>query len=157
MIRLMIAGDLAIKNRTKDLLDAGDCDTLFSGLKAIADRFDYRLLNLENPIVSDQSEKIAKIGPHLGCDEKVADLLHYAHIDGVTLANNHFRDYGDHGVSHTLRVLDEQGIDHVGGGADIGEASRIFYKKIGEETLAIINCTEHEFSIATPSSGAPIR
>ena len=54
MIRLMIAGDLAIKNRTKDLLDAGDCDALFSGLKAIADQFDYRLLNLENPIVSGE-------------------------------------------------------------------------------------------------------
>lgn len=153
MIRLMIAGDLAIKNRTKDLLDAGDCDALFSGLKAIADQFDYRLLNLENPIVSGEGGKIDKIGPHLGCDEKVVDLLHYAQIDGVTLANNHFRDYGDQGVAHTLRVLDNHGIDHVGGGVNIDEASRIFYKKIGEETLAIINCTEHEFSIATPSSG----
>ncbi len=149
----MIAGDLVVRNRTKTLLDSGQCETLFSELRTVAEGYDYRLLNLESPIVQGAPEKIVKVGPHLSCDEKVTDLLRYGLFDGVTLANNHFRDYGDKGVADTLRLLDQHGIDHVGGGLNINEASATLFKTIGGERLAVVNCAEHEFSIATESSG----
>jgi poly-gamma-glutamate synthesis protein (capsule biosynthesis protein) len=37
----------------------------------------------------------------------------------------------------------------VGGGTNLQEASKILYKKIDEKVLALINCCENEFSIAT--------
>lgn len=44
-------------------------------------------------------------------------------------------------------------IDFVGAGRNIREAAKIFYRNIEEKRLAIINCCEHEFSIATEISG----
>lgn len=41
------------------------------------------------------------------------------------------------------------GIDTVGAGKNLKEASKVFYKQIGDQLLAVINCCEHEFSIAT--------
>ena len=149
----MIAGDLVVKNRSQLLIQEEKFGDLLADVKTVNAAYDYRVLNLETPIVTGSAEKIEKVGPYMRCDEKVADYLRYGLFDGVTLANNHIRDYGDQGVSDTLRVLDEKGIDHVGGGRDIEEASRVMYKEIGGERLAIINCTENEFSIATKSSG----
>ena len=74
-------------------------------------------------------------------------------VDCVTLANNHFYDYGDQGVRNTLQACELSGIDYVGGGNNISEAGTILYKTIREETLAIINCCEHEFNIASEEHG----
>ena len=40
----------------------------------------------------------------------------------------------------------------VGGGKNLAEASKTLYKQINGETLAVINCCEHEYSIATGTS-----
>lgn len=69
-----------------------------------------------------------------------------------TLANNHILDQGEQCCLDTKRELEKAGIDTVGVGHNIGEAGIILYKQINGETLAIINCCEHEFSIATESS-----
>ncbi|MBO4659012.1 MAG: CapA family protein [Prevotella sp.] len=150
---MMIAGDLVVNNRSELLLQEGKYGDLLADVKSVNAAYDYRVVNLECPIVMRQAEKIEKVGPHLRCDEKVTELLRYGLFDGVTLANNHFRDFGDEGVADTLRLLDERGIDHVGGGNDIQEAACIVYKEFHGERLALINCTENEFSIATTSSG----
>jgi poly-gamma-glutamate synthesis protein (capsule biosynthesis protein) len=69
------------------------------------------------------------------------------------LANNHFYDYGEEGVANTLEECENQGFDVVGGGRNLQEASKILYIKLGGKTLAVINCCEHEFSIATETRG----
>ncbi len=71
----------------------------------------------------------------------------------VTLANNHFYDYGDLGVKCTIEECRTKGIDCVGGGEKISEAIQVLYKKIKNTTIAFINCCESEFSIATEHSG----
>ena len=45
-----------------------------------------------------------------------------------------------------------QSIDTVGAGKNATEAERVLYKDLCGETLAIINCCEHEFSIADETS-----
>lgn len=149
----MIAGDLVVKNRSQLLLQEERYGDLLAEVKSINEAYDYRMLNLESPIVAGSEERIEKVGPYLKCDERVVALLRYGFFDGVTLANNHLCDFGEQGVANTLRVLDESGIDHVGGGNDILEASRVMYKDIHGERLAIINCAENEFGIATRTSG----
>lgn len=56
-------------------------------------------------------------------------------------------------MKDTLDACGMYGIDYVGGGKDVKEASQTFYKNIAGHILAIINCCEHEFSIATESTG----
>ena len=93
-----------------------------------------------------------KKGPNLQCSEKGVEAVKWAGFQGVTLANNHLLDFGIAGVRNTLDSCKMHGIATVGGGMNIEEASQILYIKIGEKTLSIINCCEHEFSIASATT-----
>lgn len=49
----------------------------------------------------------------------------------------------------TKELIDKSGINTVGAGKNVTEAGEILYLKFKDESVAIINCCEHEFSIAT--------
>ncbi len=70
----------------------------------------------------------------------------------VTLANNHFYDFGDKGITDTIDELDKLNIAHVGGGKNLNISSEILFLQKGGKKVAIINCCEHEFSIATENT-----
>lgn len=44
-------------------------------------------------------------------------------INIVSLANNHFFDLGEEGARHTIELLDQMGIRHIGAGKDLKEAA----------------------------------
>jgi poly-gamma-glutamate synthesis protein (capsule biosynthesis protein) len=110
---------------------------------------DFSLVNLEAPIVEGKGSPIKKAGPNLKCNKSAIEALRYVGFKGVTLANNHFYDYGEEGALNTMALLNKVGISYVGAGKNLAEASRIFYQSIGNKTVAFINCCEHEYSIAT--------
>lgn len=154
MVKILIAGDFAPIARVAQLINNGDYSTVFSEVKTITDKVDYSIVNLESPIViSSLSKRVHKYGPHLKCTPNAAKAIKYAGFDMVTLANNHFYDYGEEGVRDTIQVCKDEELDIVGGGLDLGQASKTFYKEIRGVRFAIINCCEHEFSIATETSG----
>lgn len=148
---IIIAGDYCPQKRVATLITEGQFETLYSGVKRIVSESDYSLVNFECPVATDETAPIVKCGPSLKCDTKGVEALSYCGFKAVTLANNHFRDYGNKGVLSTLDELDKRGIDHVGGGRNINEASTILYKNLKGRTYAFVNCCEHEFSIATDS------
>lgn len=148
MIKLNIAGDFVPYNKyyINNEIDLSDA---FGELAALNKTCDYSVVNLECPIVLSKTKPIDKCGPSLKANENAAKVLRFAHFDCVTLSNNHFYDYGEQGVKDTLDTLNRFGIDHVGGGLNLIEASKTFYKIIKERTIAFINCSEHEFATAT--------
>ena len=152
MIKLNIAGDFVPYNQyyINNEIDLSDA---FDEVAAINKTCDYSIVNLECPIVLSNAQPIEKCGPSLKTNENAAKALKYAHFDGVTLSNNHFYDYGEEGVKDTLDILHQHGIDHVGGGLNLQEASKTLYKTIKEKTIAFINCSEHELSTATDTKG----
>lgn len=153
-MKILIAGDLAPQERVSELLcDGTYCDVL-ADLIPYTSKVDYSILNLEIPIKANaQAQHILKVGPVLCSPPNVTDMVKESGFDCVTLANNHFYDFGDEGVEETLAACKKSGLDTVGGGKNFQEASKILYKYINGQTLAIINCCEHEFSIATDTSG----
>lgn len=153
MNSIVISGDFVGTNRVQAFADEKKFDELLGETKALFQDFDYRMVNLESPVASSTACAITKCGPSLKCNEQAVGLLKFAGFDGVTLANNHFYDYGEEGVQTTIQSLSQHQIDHVGGGRNLEEASATLYKKINGDTVAFINCTEHEFSIATQHSG----
>jgi poly-gamma-glutamate synthesis protein (capsule biosynthesis protein) len=113
------------------------------------------IVNFECPIVEGKDTPIFKNGPLLKCAPQSVEMIKDAGFRLVTLANNHFRDQGDNGVKTTISTLKNYGIDYVGGGLDIKEASQTYYYEYNGKKTAVINCCEHEFSIAdedTPGS-----
>lgn len=152
-MNILVAGDFCPKERIATVLEQEDYASLLGDVKGIITQADYSIVNFECPVTKGDEKPIPKLGPNLRSSEKGIKAIKWAGFDCVTLANNHFYDFGDEGVAHTLDACNRYRIDTVGGGRDLEEAIKILYKQIGSQTLAIINCCEHEFSIATDKTG----
>jgi poly-gamma-glutamate synthesis protein (capsule biosynthesis protein) len=148
-MKIIIAGDFCPQLRVAKCFDNEDFVSVLGEIKSVIDKTDYSIINFECPICDGEESPIEKCGSNLNCSVKGMKAIKWIGFSCVTLANNHFLDYGVDGVKTTLDVFKKNKIDTVGGGMDINEASRILYKDIGDEKLAVINCCEHEFSIAT--------
>lgn len=152
-MKILIAGDFCPMDRVSKLIENEDYESVFGEVTGYTQQADYSIVNLEAPVVETSSKPIEKCGPNLKCTSKAIKALKYAGFKMITLANNHFYDYGDDGVKQTLNACKKEGIDIVGGGMNLFEAANIFYKEFRGSKFAIINCCEHEFSIATETSG----
>ena len=153
MVKVLIAGDFAPWNRVETLLEKECYADVFSEVIRYTSESDYSIVNLEAPVVTEASATpIAKCGPSLKCSINALKAIKYAGFNMVTLANNHFYDYGFDGVQDTLNACNNECVDFVGGGLNIDQACQTFYKEIKDVKFAFINCCEHEFSIATDCS-----
>lgn len=148
MFKILIAGDYCPHARIAQMVERQDY-TFFDHIKDVIKQADYSIINFECPIVEGNAKPIKKCGPALRTTNNAVDSIKYASFDCVTLANNHFRDFGDSGCISTLNELNKQNIDYVGGGRNLHEAQQILYKDINGKKLAIVNFCENEFSIAT--------
>lgn len=154
MAKILVCGDFVPNRRIAQMVESMDF-SFFSQVKGITAEVDYSILNFESPVVSNDTQAVAirKAGPCLKCTKHALESVKWAGFDCVTLANNHCFDYGQHGMDETIASCNEFDLDYVGGGRNLNEAKKILYKKIDNNTIAIINCCEHEFSIATDTHG----
>lgn len=67
-------------------------------------------------------------------------------VDLVSLANNHVCDYGDDALIDTMQTLNDAGIQYVGAGHDIDEATEIRYYVAAGRKIAIVSATQIEKS-----------
>lgn len=152
-MKVLIAGDFCERYRVADLISKSNYKELFDeDVRNIIKRADYSIVNFEFPIVLGEKKPIEKCGPNLKGTPKSIEAIQYAGFNCATLANNHILDYGPEALMDTNRLLEEKGIDTVGAGADLEDARKVLYKTINGMVLAIVNCCEHEFSIATNST-----
>ena len=105
------------------------------------------IANLEGPVISQRHAHYAspKSGPHLS---------HSTLPDGPNefiwaLANNHFMDFGQAGLSETLQVLVATGMQYVGAGQDLAAASRPLVIMQDGMRIGILSRCEVQFGIAT--------
>ena len=159
-INILIAGDFTSRSiKSHEVILSGKYKDIYSSIKGIIEKQDYSILNFEAPVVSkDYSFPIEKTGPNLKMDVKALDLVKEMGFDAITLANNHFFDYGADGVKATLDASKAKNIDFVGGGMNLQEAQTILYKRIQDKIFAFVNVCEREWSIATEKTAgsAPI-
>lgn len=152
-MRILIAGDFAPRNRVAASVNQESYDALFPDNLVRLIRFaDYSIVNLECPITDANDKPISKCGPNLKCTKKVIDAIQYAGFKAVTMANNHILDYGSSAMNRSVSMCEAAGLDVVGVGQSLDDAKRILYKQVQGQSIAIINCCEHEFSLATDNS-----
>lgn len=88
---------------------------LAEGINQLLGDTDFRIANLENPVLRDESyTKIDKRGPSLCMSFEKAPFLEKLNIDCYALANNHMGDYGVRGIESTVRYIEEIGRDYIG-------------------------------------------
>lgn len=151
-MNILVAGDFCPMHRVAECFDRGEYDYVLGQVSQEIRAADYSIVNFECPICHGGEQRIRKCGPNLKCGTSGLEAVKWAGFSCVTLANNHFLDYGEAGVNHTLDSCKSLGIDFVGGGKQLSEASSTLFVEINAYRVAIVNCCEHEFSLATEMS-----
>ena len=128
---LLITGDFVPQHRILGMIRQGSVPLADSVLDAIR-QTDYAVVNLEAPLCEDNGAKpISKTGPNLKAPLVTAKVLRQAGFHAVTLANNHFRDYGQAGVETTIEACRKAGLATVGGGRCMEDARRPLTLQLG--------------------------
>lgn len=151
-MKILVAGDFVPNQRVATNVELGNYSCL-DEVRPIIDKVDYAIVNFESPVVIHEAKPIDKTGPNLKCTEKAMECIAQVGFHCVTLANNHFRDYGQAGVADTIDSCLKNGIKYVGGGKTKEEAEQILYENVDDKTLAIINVCENEWSVAGKNYG----
>lgn len=151
-MKVLVAGDFCDCHRVSQKIDEKDYCALFDDVQKIIKSVDYSLVNFEFPIVINKGIPIQKCGPNLRGHKESVEAIKNAGFKCCTLANNHILDQGTECGLETKKLLEESHLDTVGFDSDRERAAKILYKEINGEILAIINCCEHEFSIATENT-----
>lgn len=148
-MKVLVAGDFCPLSRLAKAFDEDKFNEVLGDVREVIFSADYSIANFECPITKGGEEAISKRGPNLRCSSKGMEAIRWTGFNGVTIANNHILDYGERGIENTITACKQNKIDVVGGGRNLQEASSILYKDIQGKKIAIINCCEHEFSVAT--------
>ncbi len=149
MIKISVAGDVCPKDRLKNLIAEKKYNTIFGLVKPLLEDSDVSIANFECALTDGQDKPIVKCGPNLSCDENLVDALKWAGFDIFALANNHFADYGASSIQKSIITITSRNCQFVGAGLNIEEAQKSLVINVKGKKMGIINCCEHEFSIAT--------
>lgn len=148
-MKILIAGDFCPKDRVTTILGSSQQKEILKDVAPIVKRCDLSIVNLECPLFDIEAKPILKQGPNLKGNPIACELLQDCGFKLVTLANNHILDYGEEGIKQTIVTLDKIKLNYVGVGTNLQKASQIHCYEKNNQKIAIINCCEHEFSIAS--------
>ena len=152
-MKIIVAGDFAPRARLAKQIEERKFSEVFpEDVRKVIKSADFSFVNFESPVAEEGYQPIPKCGPNLKCTPEAAEAVRYAGFTGVTMANNHILDYGPEGLRKSIECCKDQGLDVVGVGENLSEAEKILYLEKEGKTLAIINCCEHEFSIASDTT-----
>lgn len=146
-MKIIIGADVvATENNIDDFKNANIENLIGKELMEEWESSDIRIFNIEGPI-TDRCNPIIKNGPHLRMGRDVMPGIKSLNPTVVTLANNHIMDQGEIGITETIRLLKEYGIDYTGIGQNAESAAKTFVIENGELKIGIYACSETEFSV----------
>lgn len=149
-MKILVAGDFAPVARLSLQIKEKFFSNIFpDNLRAVIKSADFSVVNFECPIIEDGYQPIPKCGPNLSCIPESVEAIKYAGFNCVTMANNHILDFGAKGLYKTAECCKDNGLNIVGIGHNLEDANKVLYIEKDGKRLAVINCCEHEFSIAT--------
>jgi poly-gamma-glutamate synthesis protein (capsule biosynthesis protein) len=146
-VRIIVGGDISPTALDEAFFTDSQPSRLLDGHVELWREADFTLLNLECPLTRSES-RIEKIGPHLKASPDCARFFRKLPVSALCLANNHIRDYGDEGVSDTLRCCAAVGIPTVGAGSTLSEAREPFRSFVRGLRLGVMAMAEEEFNLA---------
>ncbi len=115
-------------------------------LEALQDA-DIRVGTLETAIGDKpgfNEEKMKRKGDVIYAKDEDLNKLKQLDFDIVSLANNHYFDLGLDGAKHTIQLLDELGVQHIGAGNNIKEASAPVIKVVHDKKIAFLAFCDKE-------------
>jgi hypothetical protein len=121
---------------------------LWRGIEGVVSAHDVSAVNIECPLTGSKFAG-AKTGMSLRADPRCARGISAGGFNVATLANNHILDMGAVGLRDTLHALGEAGVETVGAGLDLTDATRPLTLEVNGVSIAILAFAEREFSTAS--------
>ncbi len=154
-IEVVVVGDIMPGRLVGRLLESfADYTCPFARLGETLSRADLTIANLEGALsdeIAPPSERQTLLFVGSG---RFVEGLRYAGIDGVSLANNHSRNFGAQGISDTLALLSAAGVAAFGGGMDLAQARRPALFEVQGVTLAFLGYDAVSFYYAAEEGRA---
>lgn len=132
IIQITAVGDISFEGRNAEHPN----QEVFSAVAPLLKNADISIGNLENPLIDSGVPVPGKctLHGHTGW----ADVLKASGFTVMSLANNHMMDYGQSGITSTLRALSEAGLSFVGAGMNEAEALAPLIVEIKTKKLALL-------------------
>jgi poly-gamma-glutamate capsule biosynthesis protein CapA/YwtB (metallophosphatase superfamily) len=142
---LLFTGDVMLGRLVNAVLQEKSPAYPWGDTLALFQQADVRLCNLEC-VLSDWGTPWSATPKafHFRSDAKNVAVLTAAHIDAVSLANNHTLDFEYEGLFHTISNLDAAGIQYAGAGTTITAASEPAIWEVKGKQLGLIAFTDNE-------------
>jgi poly-gamma-glutamate capsule biosynthesis protein CapA/YwtB (metallophosphatase superfamily) len=144
-MKLLLVGDIMLGRLVNQTLRHEPPEYPWGDTSAVFAAADFRLCNLEC-VMADRGRPWS-VTPkllHFRSDAKNMAVLQTAHIDCVSLANNHTLDFEDAALFEMLRIFDEAGIGHAGAGRDGVESSQAAIALVRGRRIGVIAFTDNE-------------
>lgn len=120
-VKIAAAGDLMLGSWIVDKVAAEGVDAPFDSTRAWIESADLAIANLEAPL-ADHGELYVEKQYTFKVPTYLVEGIVNAGFDVLTLANNHFLDYGGNGLSQSIAALDGAGLRYCGAGMNSAEA-----------------------------------
>lgn len=101
---------------------------------------------------TERGEKLAGKLYHFRANPKRVEVLKEMGVDVVKLANNHACDYGSQSLLDTMDTLKGAGIEYIGAGKNLQEATEPVYIEVDGKTVAFVAASRAEKNIKTPQA-----
>lgn len=144
-MRLLFVGDVMLGRLVNSVLRSEPATYPWGDTLPVFGRADLRLCNLECAL-SDRGAPWTAMPKafHFRSDAKNSAALSAAHIDAVSVANNHVLDYGAGALADTLTVLDAAGVRHAGAGRTLEEAAQPAVMPTATGRIGLLAFTDNE-------------
>lgn len=158
-LRICVWGDLVQTDDNKDLFESGDIENLLGpGIIEVINKADATIFNLEAPLTSHDTPIYKPEAPCIASSPKCINTFNALKNLNIQLiascANNHIKDFGIKGITDTINLLSDNGIEHIG----VSDKNQSIAKKpiiLNKDNICVglYSCAENEFSIANDSVG----
>ncbi|MCE9500708.1 MAG: CapA family protein [Leptospira sp.] len=119
--KILLGGDVMFNWGIEESKKKFGRNSALIGLRQIFAEADFRIVNLETPIIESALSDPEKPYVFHAKDEDLLSLRDIG-VDMVFLGNNHTMDYGSRGLLETFDFLSGFGIEYAGAGKNIVEA-----------------------------------
>lgn len=147
-IKIVVTGDFCPINRVEELARSGEYNAIFNDFIDELKGNDINIIDLECPLTESISSR-PKIGPHQKAHPDCINLLKYADVNLVAMANNHIMDFDTTGVIDTLELCKNNNLPTVGIGKTTEKAAEPYTVSLKGKRIAILNFADNEFLSTT--------
>jgi poly-gamma-glutamate capsule biosynthesis protein CapA/YwtB (metallophosphatase superfamily) len=143
--KLLLVGDIMLGRLVNEILKVEPPAYPWGDTLPLFQQADVRACNLEC-VLSDAGTPWSATPKifHFRSDAKNVAVLQAAHVDAVSMANNHVLDFDMEGLLEMKHHLKQAGIHSAGAGTTLKEAAEPVIWKAQGRKLGLIACTDNE-------------